>query len=126
MKISMTSIPVDDPLKAFQFYTGILNFKELMYVPDAQLAIVVSPEAPDGTGLLLEPRGDSFYKTFQESAYAAGLPVIVFGVDDIHAEYERMKKRGVVFKSEPQKTEWGTQAVFEDTCGNWIQLHQGN
>jgi len=85
---------------------------------------VVSPEEPDGTGLLLEPRGTSFAKTYQESLYKAGIPAIVFGVEDIQKEYERLKKLGVVFRSEPTKTEWGTQVLFEDTCGNIIQLYQ--
>lgn len=124
MKISLTSVFVDDPLKAFRFYTEVLGFVKKVYMPEAELAIVVSPEEPEGTGLLLEPRGTSFAKTYQESVYEAGLPVIVFGVEDIQKEYERMKKRGVVFRSEPTKTEWGTQALFEDTCGNLIQLHQ--
>lgn len=124
MKISMTGIPVDDPIKAYKFYTEVLGFQELMYMPDHQLANVVSPEAPDGTALLLEPRGDDFAKTFQEKVHSAGLPIIIFGVDDIQSEYDRMKAAGVEFKSEPKTTEWGTQAIFNDTCGNWVQLHQ--
>ena len=124
MKISLTSIFVDDPHKAFKFYTEILGFIKLMYLPEADLAIVVAPEEPDGTALLLEPRGGSFARTYQESLFEAGLPAIVFGVEDIQKEYDRMKLLGVVFKSEPTNTEWGTQAIFEDTCGNFIQLHQ--
>ena len=116
MKIALTSVFVDDPSKAFEFYTEVLGFVERMYVPEAGLAIVVSPEEPDGTRLLLEPRGNSFAKTYQESVYQAGLPVIVFGVEDIQKEYEKLTKRGVVFKSEPKTSEWGTQALFEDTC----------
>jgi len=124
MKISLTSVFVDDPLKAYKFYTEILGFTKKMYMPEAQVAIVVSAEEPDGTALLLEPRGDSFAKTYQENVYKAGLPIIVFGVRDIQKDYERLKKRGVVFRSNPVKTEWGTQVLFEDTCGNLIQLHQ--
>lgn len=124
MKISLTSVFVDDPVKAFKFYTEVLGFVEKMYIPEAELAIVASPEEPDGTSLLLEPRGKAFAKTYQESVYKAGLPVIVFGVEDIQKEYERLKKLGVVFRSEPQKTEWGIQTLFEDTCGNLIQLYQ--
>ena len=124
MKISLTSVFVDNPIKAFKFYTEVLGFVKKVYVPEAELAVVASPEEPDGTGLLLEPRGTAFAKTYQESVYKAGFPVIVFGVEDIQKEYERLKKLGVVFKSEPTKTEWGTQALFEDTCGNFIQLHQ--
>lgn len=111
MKISLTSVLVDDPLKAFKFYTEVLGFVKKMYVPEAELAIVVSPEEPEGTGLLLEPKGNSFAKTYQESLYKAGLPAIVFGVEDIQKEYERMKKRGVVFKSEPTETAGGLDHV---------------
>ncbi len=125
MKIKLTSVFVDDPNKAFKFYTEVLGFIKKLYIPEAYLAIVASPEEPDGTGLLLEPNGGRIAKTYQEGVYKAGLPVIVFGVEDIQKEYERLKKLGVVFKKEPTKTEWGTETVFEDTCGNLIQLHQG-
>jgi predicted enzyme related to lactoylglutathione lyase len=124
MKISLTSIFVEDPHKAFKFYTEVLGFAEQLYQPEAGLAIVVSPEEPDGTALLLEPRGNSFARTYQENLYKAELPAIVFGVDDINSEYRRLKELGVTFKSEPEKTEWGTIAIFDDTCGNLIQLFQ--
>ena len=124
MKIALTSVTVDDPGKAHQFYTEVLGFVTRMFIPEANLAIVVSPEEPEGTGLLLEPNDNPAAKTFQEAIYSQGLPAIVFGVEDIQAEYESLKKRGVVFQGEPTKTEWGTQVVFDDTCGNLIQLHQ--
>ena len=124
MRIALTSVYVDSPDKALRFYTEVLGFVERMYVPEAELAIVASPEEPDGTDLLLEPNGNPIARTYQEAVYQAGLPVIVFGVEDIRAEYERLLKLGVVFRSEPTDTEWGTQALFEDTCGNLIQLHQ--
>jgi predicted enzyme related to lactoylglutathione lyase len=124
MKIALTSVPVNSPVEAFKFYTKVLGFVEKIYMPEANLAIVVSPEEPDGTALLLEPNDNPIAKTFQEALYKAELPPIVFGVADIRKEYERLKKLGVVFRKEPTKTEWGTQALFEDTCGNLIQLHQ--
>jgi len=124
MKIALTSVFVDDPGKAFKFYTEVLGFVERMYIPEAQLAIVASPEEPGGTGLLLEPNYNPIAKTYQEAIYKEELPAIVFGVEDIQQEYERLKKLGVAFRGEPTKTDWGTQAVFEDTCGNLIQLHQ--
>ena len=124
MKIALTSVFVDDPNKAFKFYTEVLGFIERLYVPEAQLAIVAAPEEPNGTALLLEPNGNLGANTFQEGVYQAGLPFIVFGVKDIHKEYERMKDLGVVFRKEPTKTEQGTEALFEDTCGNLIQLFQ--
>ena len=124
MKVSLVSIYVDDPIKAFKFYTKVLGFVEKMYLPEAQLVIVASPEEPDGVGLLLEPNGNPIAKVYQEGLYQAGMPVIVFGVEDIHTVYDRLNKLGVLFRSAPVKTQWGTQVLFEDTCGNLIQLHQ--
>jgi predicted enzyme related to lactoylglutathione lyase len=123
MKITLASIIVNDPIEAFKFYTGLLGFVERMYIPEAKLAIVVSPEDINGTGLLLEPNDNPVGQTFQEALYKQGLPAIVLGTDDIQREYERLKKLGVVFTKEPTKTEWGTQAILDDTCGNLIQLH---
>ncbi len=124
MKIALTSVIVDDPIKAFKFYTEVLGFVERLYMPEARLAIVASPEDPSGTGLLLEPNNNPIGKAFQEGVYKSDLPVIVFGVEDIHKEYQRMKKLGVVFRREPTKTPQGIETVFEDTCGNLIQLFQ--
>lgn len=124
MKIALTSIPVNNPAEAFKFYTETLGFREKMFMPEMQIAIVVSPEEPDGTALLLEPNENPLSKTWQEGLYKSGIPVMVFGTTDINAECERLKGLGVKFKSEPQKTEFGTIAVFEDTCGNYVQLHQ--
>ncbi len=124
MKISMTSVHVDDPKEAFKFYTGTLGFEEQMYMPEADLAIVVSPEDPDGTTLLLEPSGNPIAKDYKEGLYDEGIPVIVFGTDDIHKEYEKLKDKGVEFTKEPTKTDWGYEAVFDDTCGNLIQIAQ--
>jgi predicted enzyme related to lactoylglutathione lyase len=123
MKISLTSVSVNDPLHAFKFYTEVLGFQEKMYMPEMFLAIVVSPDQPDGTALLLEPRGNYGSREFFDGIYQAGLPVIVFGVDDVQQEYERLKGLGVKFTKEPKTTEWGTEAVFDDTCGNLIQIH---
>jgi predicted enzyme related to lactoylglutathione lyase len=124
MKIALTSITVNNPVEAFTFYTEVLGFVKKIFVPEAALAIVASPEEPDGTGLLLEPNDNPIAKTFQEAVYQAGLPVIVFGTADIQKEYERLKALGVVFRKEPTKTDWGTEAIFEDTCGNLIQIAQ--
>jgi catechol 2,3-dioxygenase-like lactoylglutathione lyase family enzyme len=124
MKIALTSVFVNDPLEAFRFYTEKLGFVEKMYMPEHYLAIVASPEDPDGTSLLLEPNMNLGAKEFQKGIYDAGLPIIVFGVPDVQAEYERLKDRGVVFKKEPTKTDWGIEAVFDDTCGNYVQIAQ--
>jgi len=124
MRIAMTSVSVRDPIEAFMFYTQKLGFKEKLFMPEMKLAIVVSPEDENGTTLLLEPRGNLGSDIFFDGIYNAGMPVIVFGVDNVEAEFERLKDKGVVFKQAPTKTEWGTQAIFDDTCGNFIQIHQ--
>ena len=124
MKIALTSIFVDDPIKAHKFYTEVLGFNSKQYVPDAQIAIVVSPEDPNGTALLLEPRGDSFAKDYQEHVYNAGLPVIVFGVNDLSGEIERLKNNGVKFREDLTKKEWGLENLFEDSFGNLIMLQK--
>jgi len=114
MKIALTSVFVESPNKAFKFYTEVLGFVEKLYIPEASLAIVASPEEPDGTGLLLEPNENPIASTYQEALYKAGLPVIVFGVGNIQKEYERMKELGVVFTKEPTKMEWGIETIFEE------------
>ena len=125
MNIAMTSIFVNDPKQAFAFYTETLGFTERMYLPEMNLAIVVSPEDPNGTGLLLEPNDNLGADTFQAGLYAAGIPVIVFGTTDIQADYARLTGRGVAFRQEPTATDYGIVATFDDTCGNFIQLVQG-
>ncbi|MBT1703689.1 VOC family protein [Chryseosolibacter indicus] len=126
MKIALTSIFVNNPIEAHKFYTEKLGFTSRMFMPEAFLAIVASPEQPDGAGLLLEPNMNLGAKEFQENIYKAGLPIIVFGVDDINKEYERLKNLGVIFKNPPTKRDWGTEAVFDDTCGNYVQIMQNN
>lgn len=124
MNIALTSIFVDDPMKAFAFYTKTLGFVERLHMPEANLAIVASPEEPHGTGLLLEPNENMGAAAFQAGLYGAGIPVIVFGTGDIDGEYARLQGLGVVFRGEPTRTDFGITAEFEDTCGNLIQLHQ--
>ncbi|MGH2536105.1 MAG: VOC family protein [Candidatus Promineifilaceae bacterium] len=124
MKILLTSIPVNDPLQAFKFYTEVLGFVERLYLPEGRLAIVAAAEDPAGAGLLLEPNDHPASRAYQEAAYSAGLPIIVFGAQDIQQEYERLLGLGVVFRREPTTSEQGTETLFEDTCGNLVQLYQ--
>lgn len=124
MKILMTSVFVDDPVGAHAFYTEVLGFQSREFDPEAQLAVVVSAEEPDGTALLLEPRGDSFGKTYQEAVFDAGLPVIVFGTEDLPAEIDRLKARGVRFRDDLAKPEWGLENLFEDSFGNLVMLQE--
>jgi len=126
IKISLTSVFVDDQDKALKFYTEVLGFIKKTDVPVGKFKwlTVVSPGGPDDVELLLEPNENPAAKTFQEAIFNAGIPATSFGVDDINSEYERMKELGVEFTSEPTKTDWGTFVVFNDTCGNLINLHQ--
>lgn len=122
MKIQLTGIHVNDPTKAFKFYTEKLGFKERLYMPEAKIAIVVSPEDLNGTGLLLEPNDNSIAREYQEGLYNASIPAIVFSVDNLAREYQRLVDLGVDFIKSPVKTDWGLEAIFDDTCGNYIQL----
>ncbi|GAB4185281.1 MAG: hypothetical protein Kow00108_22770 [Calditrichia bacterium] len=124
MKIALTSIFVDDPIKAHEFYTKVLGFKSVEFNEEAEIAVVVSPEDPKGTALLLEPRGDSFGKKYQQSVYKAGLPVIVFSAKNVARERQRLEERGVVFRDDLSKPEYGLENIFEDTCGNLIMLQE--
>lgn len=124
MKITLVSLPVNDPMEAHKFYTEVLGFLSRTHVPEANLAIVASPEDPDGTGLLLEPNDHPVARQYQQGIYGAGMPIMVFGVDDIQGEYERLTRLGVEFRQEPTRTDFGTMALIDDTCGNLIQLHQ--
>jgi predicted enzyme related to lactoylglutathione lyase len=126
MKIILTSVMVDDQDKALKFYTEVLGFVKKNDIPmgEARWLTVVSPEGPDGVELLLEPMGFPPARTYQKALFEAGIPLTSFAVDDIKKEYERIKMLGVAFKSAPTKTGPVTIAVFEDTCGNLIQMAQ--
>jgi catechol 2,3-dioxygenase-like lactoylglutathione lyase family enzyme len=127
MKIIVTSVPVKDQEKALKFYTEKLGFvtKHDIPVGDARWLTVVSPEEPNGVELLLEPNAEyPAMKALKQALYADGIPFNTFQVDDIYAEYERLKALGVEFTMEP--TDMGTTiaAILDDTCGNLIQIHQ--
>ncbi len=124
MKIKLTSVYVNDPIKAFHFYTEYIGFLEHMFVPIASLAIVVAPEDRDGTALLLEPNTHPAAKTYQEAMYKDSLPVITLNAIDVHEKYRELIAKGVTFTQKPTESEWGISAIFEDTCGNLIQIHQ--
>jgi catechol 2,3-dioxygenase-like lactoylglutathione lyase family enzyme len=126
MKIRHTSVMVDDQEKALKFYTDVLGFVKCNDIPlgEFKWLTVVSPEGPNDIELLLEPMGFPPARTYQKALFEAGIPAAVFAVDDIQKEYERMSKLGVVFRSEPTKMGSVTVAVFEDTCGNLIQIAQ--
>ncbi|MGI5429849.1 VOC family protein [Streptomyces sp. CA-179760] len=124
MRIHITSVFVDDQEKARTFYTDVLGFVKKHDVPvgtDRWLT-VVSPEALDGTELLLEPSGHPAVQPYKTALVEDGIPAASFAVDDVQAEYERLRGLGVRFTQEP--TEMGplTTAVLDDTCGNLIQI----
>lgn len=126
MKIKLTSVFVEDQSKALKFYTEILGFikKSDITAGKYRWLTVVSPEEQDGTQLLLEPNDNPAAKSYQESIFKQGIPASMFFVDDIEKEYQRLKSLGVKLTMEPTKTPGSTIAVFDDTCGNLIQLTQ--
>jgi len=126
MKITVTSVLVDDQAKALKFYTEVLGFLKKTDVPlgkDRWLT-VVAPEQLDGPELLLEPMGFAPAKTYQKALFDAGIPLISFTVADIAATHARLQNLGVVFRSPPTKMGPVTVTTFEDTCGNLIQIVQ--
>ncbi len=127
MKIKLTSVMVNDQDNALKFYTEVLGFVVSKDIPmgEARWLTVVSPEGPDDIELLLEPMCFPPAGIYQNALFEAGIPLTAFAVDDIQKEFERMKKLGVAFRSEPAKMGPVTIAVFEDTCGNLIQIVQG-
>lgn len=126
MKIKLNSVLVDDQDKALKFYTEILGFVKKADFPVGEFKwfTVVSPEEPNGTELVLEPNNNPAARTFQGAIFKQGIPLTAFAVEDIQKEYQRMKKLGVVFTTEPTKAGPATIAVFNDTCGNLIQIYQ--
>jgi predicted enzyme related to lactoylglutathione lyase len=126
MKIVLTSVYVEDQDKALKFYTDVLGFikKADFPVGEARWLTVVSPEDPDGPQLLLEPSDNTAAQTFKKALFEQGIPLTAFAVQDVQAEYERMTAQGVVFSMPPTQTEGPIMAVFDDTCGNLIQIFQ--
>jgi len=126
MKIHLTNVFVDDQEKALRFYTDVLGFVTKHDVPlgaDRWLT-VVSPDEPDGPELLLEPSGHPAVRPFKTALVEDGIPAASFAVDDVRAEFERLRGLGVDFTQEPVAAGPVTTAVLDDTCGNLIQLMQ--
>jgi catechol 2,3-dioxygenase-like lactoylglutathione lyase family enzyme len=130
MRIVVTSVPIGDYDKALNFYTNVLGFVLKRDIPlggGARWLTVVSPEDPDGTELLLEPNADyPAMKALKEALVQDGIPITAFQVDDIQAEYARLKGLGVEFTMEPTNMGMVTVAVLDDTNGNLIQIQQLN
>jgi predicted enzyme related to lactoylglutathione lyase len=126
MQIRFSSVMVDDQAKALKFYTDALGFVKQADVPlgEYRWLTVSSPEGVAGVELLLEPMGFPPAKVFQKALYEAGIPATVFPTADIDSEYRRLSGRGVRFRSEPKLMGSNKMALFEDTCGNLINLVQ--
>lgn len=126
MKINLSSIMVDDQDKALRFYTEMLGFVKKQDVPvgEYKWLTLVSPEDPDGTELVLEPDAHPAAKPFKDALTKDGIPFTSFAVDDVRAEYARLRELGVQFTQEPTEMGPVTTAVLDDTCGNLIQIAQ--
>lgn len=126
MKIVVTSVLVDDQDKALRFYTDILGFVKKTEIPmgEARWLTVVAPDDPDGIELLLEPDGHPAAGPFKRALVEDGIPFTSFAVEDVREEYERLRSAGVRFTQPPSEMGPVTTAVFDDTCGNLIQIAQ--
>jgi catechol 2,3-dioxygenase-like lactoylglutathione lyase family enzyme len=125
MKINLTSVFVDDQARAQAFYTDVLGFTTKHDIPlgeSDRWLTVVAPDDPEGTELLLEPAGHPAVAPYREALVADGIPLAQFAVDDVHAEFERLRALGVRFTQEPLSMGPVTTAVFDDTCGNLVQI----
>ena len=127
MRIKLTSVLVQDQEEALRFYTEILGFRKKVDLPlgEFRWLTVVSPEGPDELELVLEPNQNPAAKTYQQALFEQGIPLTAFSSDDVEAEHRRLQKKGVVFRSAPTDVGETIIAVFEDTCGNLIQIYEG-
>jgi catechol 2,3-dioxygenase-like lactoylglutathione lyase family enzyme len=124
MRINLTSLFVDNQRAALAFYTDVLGFIKRRDIPlgsDSWLT-VVAPESPDGPELLLEPSRHPAVKPYRDALVEDGIPLAQFAVDDVHSEHARLTDKGVLFTQPPTDIGAATVAVFDDTCGNLIQI----
>jgi catechol 2,3-dioxygenase-like lactoylglutathione lyase family enzyme len=128
MRIVLTSIFVSDQEAALRFYTEVLGFVKKTEFPvgEHRWLTVVSPEQPDGTELSLVPDEHPAVRPYVDALVHDGIPVASFAVPNVHEEFERLRSQGVRFTQEPVEMGPTTTAVFDDTCGNLIQIAQKN
>ena len=130
MKIKLESVSIGDYDRALDFYSGVLGFvksKDIEIGPGVRWLTLVSPQDPDGPELLLEPNAEyPAMKALKGALMKDGIPFTAFEVDDVHKEYDRLKERGVEFTMEPTSMGQVTMAIFDDTCGNLIEMYQVN
>lgn len=124
IRITLTSVFVDDQSRALEFYTDVLGFEKQHDVPmgEHRWLTLVSPAQRDGPELLLEPSDHPAVGPYKQALVEDGIPAASFGVDDVHAEYARLSEAGVRFTQEPLEMGGVTTVVLDDTCGNLIQL----
>jgi catechol 2,3-dioxygenase-like lactoylglutathione lyase family enzyme len=124
MRIHLSGIYVDDQDKALRFYTEVLGFVTKTEIPlgEYRWLTVVSPEEPHGTELVLEPDEHPAVRPFKEALVSDGIPFTSLTVNDVHEEFERLRGLGVQFTQKPVEMGPVTTAVFDDTCGNLIQI----
>jgi predicted enzyme related to lactoylglutathione lyase len=128
MRINLSSVMVDDQEKALKFYTEVVGFVKKADIPvgEYRWLTVTSPEGAEGIELVLEPMGFPPARDYQKALYEAGIPLTAFLSADIQSEYQRLKSKGVIFRSEPQNLGAIISVLFEDNCGNLINLVQPN
>jgi catechol 2,3-dioxygenase-like lactoylglutathione lyase family enzyme len=126
MQIRLASVMVDDQEKALRFYTNLLGFVKKMDIPMGQYRwlTVTAPEGAEGVELVLEPIGFAPADTYQKARFEAGIPATGFITHDLAAEHKRLKELGVIFRGEPKSIGAIIAVLFEDTCGNLINLVQ--
>jgi len=126
MQIKFLSVMVKNQEDALRFYTDVLGFVKMADIPVGEFRwlTVISPDGIEGVELVLEPMSFPPAQVYQQALFDAGIPAIALITRDIHADYERLKKSGVVFRGEPQNMGLITTALFEDTCGNLVNLVQ--
>ena len=128
MRINLVSVLVDDQDKALRFYTQVLGFRKKRDIPlgEHRWITVTASEDPNGIELVLEPDGHPAARAFKEALVLDGIPFTSFAVDDMAKEFKRLRQAGVRFTQEPAEMGPVTTAVFDDTCGNLIQIAQGH
>jgi catechol 2,3-dioxygenase-like lactoylglutathione lyase family enzyme len=126
MRVDLSSVLVDNQEKALQFYTTKLGFVKMADIPlgEYRWLTVCSPEGPGRIELVLEPMGMPQARDYQKALYNSGVPLTAFRTDDIDKEFRLLKSRGVIFRGEPQEMGLIKSVLFEDTCGNLINLVQ--
>jgi len=126
MQIRLASVMVDNQDNALRFYTTVLGFVKSKDIPMGPFRwlTVAAPEGAEGVELVLEPMGFAPAQTYQKALFEAGIPATAFITPDVASEYRRLKERGVKFRGEPKSFGPITAVLFEDTCGNLINLVQ--